>query len=86
MRMTNSGEFIHDAPWNTGNIGRANTSHGCVGMTVSAMAWMFDHTIIGDPVVVTGSPKKFTELWNRYQDWNVGWDQWQTGNFDLSDE
>jgi lipoprotein-anchoring transpeptidase ErfK/SrfK len=86
MRMTNSGEFIHDAPWNTGNIGRANTSHGCVGMTVSSMRWMFDHTIIGDPVIVTGSPKKFTELWNRYQDWNVDWDQWQTGNFDLSDE
>jgi lipoprotein-anchoring transpeptidase ErfK/SrfK len=86
MRMTNSGEFIHDAPWNTGNIGRANTSHGCVGLTVSAMAWLFDHTIIGDPVVVTGSPKKFTELWNRYQDWNVDWDQWQTGNYDLSDE
>ncbi len=54
-------------------------------MTVSAMAWMYDHTIIGDPVIVTGSPKKFTELWNRYQDWNVNWSRWQTGNFDLSD-
>jgi lipoprotein-anchoring transpeptidase ErfK/SrfK len=84
MRMTNSGEFIHDATWN-GRIGSANTSHGCVGMTLSDMRWMFSNTIIGDPVITVGSPKKFTELWNRYQDWNVGWNQWQTGNFDLSD-
>jgi len=84
MRMTNSGEFIHDATWN-GRIGSANTSHGCVGMRLSDMRWMFNNVIIGDPVITTGSPKKFTELWNRYQDWNVNWDQWQTGNFDLSD-
>jgi lipoprotein-anchoring transpeptidase ErfK/SrfK len=86
MRMTNSGEFIHDAPWNTGNIGRANTSHGCVGMTVSDMRWLYNNTIVGDAVICTGSPKKFTELWNRYQDWNVSWTKWLTGNFDLSDE
>ena len=84
MRMTNSGEFIHDATWN-GRIGSANTSHGCVGMSLSDMRWMYNNVIIGDPVVTVGSPKKFTELWNRYQDWNVDWDQWETGNFDLSD-
>ncbi|HZE66502.1 MAG TPA: Ig-like domain-containing protein [Sporichthyaceae bacterium] len=85
MRMTNSGEFIHDAPWNTGNIGAANTSHGCVGMTVSDMAWLYDHTIVGDAVIVTGSPKPYTEIYNRYQDWNVSWTKWQTGNYNLSD-
>ncbi|WP_293768186.1 Ig-like domain-containing protein [Sporichthya sp.] len=84
LRMTNSGEFLHDATWN-GRIGSANTSHGCVGMSLSDMRWMFSNTIIGDPVVTIGSPKKFTEIWNRYQDWNVDWDQWETGNFDLSD-
>jgi hypothetical protein len=85
MRMTNSGEFIHDAPWNTGNIGEANTSHGCVGMTVSDMDWLYDHTLVGDAVVVTGSPKPYTEIYNRYQDWNVSWSKWQTGNYNLSD-
>lgn len=84
LRMTNSGEFIHDATWN-GRIGSANTSHGCVGMRLSDMRWMYNNTIMGDAVITTGSPKKFTEIWNRYQDWNVDWDQWQTGNFDLSD-
>ncbi|WP_245541688.1 L,D-transpeptidase [Sporichthya polymorpha] len=85
MRMTNSGEFLHDATWNN-RIGSANTSHGCVGMSLADMRWMYNNTIIGDPVITIGSPKKFTDLWNRYQDWNVDWDQWLTGNFDLSDE
>jgi lipoprotein-anchoring transpeptidase ErfK/SrfK len=84
MRMTNSGEFVHDAPWNS-RIGSANTSHGCVGMTTTDMRWVYNNSLVGDPVVVSGSPKKFNELWNRYQDWNVDWQQWLTGNYDLTD-
>jgi hypothetical protein len=55
-------------------------------MNPGAAAWLFDNTIIGDAVVVTGSPAKHTELWNRIQDWNVPWERWLTGNYDLSDE
>jgi lipoprotein-anchoring transpeptidase ErfK/SrfK len=80
MRMTNSGEFVHDAPWNTGNIGSANTSHGCVGLYPKDMAWLFRQTIVGDPVIVNGSPRKYTEIWNRYMDWNVPWWKWAAGN------
>ena len=86
MRMTNSGEFIHDAPWNRGLIGERNASHGCVGMNPGDAAWLFDNTIIGDAVVVTGSPLGYADLWNRIQDWNVPWERWLTGNYDLSDE
>ncbi len=84
MRLTNSGEFIHDAPWNT-TVGAGNTSHGCVGMNLDDMKWLYNNTILGDAVVTTGSPKPFTTLWNRYQDWNVPWSQWLTGNYDLED-
>jgi lipoprotein-anchoring transpeptidase ErfK/SrfK len=80
MRMTNSGEFIHDAPWNIGNIGSANTSHGCVGLYPRDMAWLFARTIHGDAVVVTGSPRRYTEVWNRYMDWNIPWRTWAAGN------
>jgi lipoprotein-anchoring transpeptidase ErfK/SrfK len=80
MRLTNSGEFIHDAPWNRGNIGSANTSHGCVGMNLSDMAWLYDNSIIGDPVIVTGSDRPHGVLWNLFMDWNVPWAQWARGN------
>lgn len=80
MRLTNSGEFIHDAPWNAGNIGEANTSHGCIGLLTKDQKWLYENTIVGDPVVVTGSPKPFTDITNRIADWNVPWEQWKAGN------
>jgi lipoprotein-anchoring transpeptidase ErfK/SrfK len=86
MRMTDSGEFIHDAPWNAKHMGEDNASHGCVGLLTDDMNWLFSHTIVGDPVVVTGSPTPFTEISNRIQDWNVPWERWVTDNLDLSDK
>lgn len=80
MRMTNSGEFIHDAPWNTGNIGSANTSHGCVGLLVRDMRWLYNRSIVGDPVIVTGSDRPYKDLINRYADWNIDWEKWSEGN------
>ena len=29
LRLTNSGEFLHSAPWSVGDQGRRNVSHGC---------------------------------------------------------
>jgi lipoprotein-anchoring transpeptidase ErfK/SrfK len=85
MRMTDSGEFIHDAPWNATHMGEDNASHGCIGLLTSDMSWLWDNTLIGDPVVVTGSPVPYVGIDNRIQDWNVPWTKWLTGNFDLSD-
>jgi lipoprotein-anchoring transpeptidase ErfK/SrfK len=79
VRMTNSGEFIHDATWNS-RIGEGNTSHGCIGMRLADMAWVWANTMPGDPVVVSGSPRKYTNLDNRIADWNIDWETWRAGN------
>jgi lipoprotein-anchoring transpeptidase ErfK/SrfK len=85
MRITDSGEFIHDAPWNTGNItSGVNASHGCVGMLTSNMKTLFDESMVGDAVIVTGSPRPFGALTNQISDWNVSWSSWLGGNYDLS--
>jgi hypothetical protein len=83
LRMTDSGEFIHDAPWDR-TLGDTNTSHGCVHMTTSGMQFVFDHTMVGDAVVVTGSPRPYGSVDNRIGDWNVSWTKWLGGNYDLS--
>ena len=75
MRLTNSGEFIHAAPWSVGAQGRANVSHGCTGMSMSNAAWLFERSKIGDPVEYTGSVKPMT-LTNGYGDWNLTWNAW----------
>src|SRR5215217_5134945 len=79
MRITNSGEFLHAAPWNSGNFGRRNASHGCVGMSTGNARWLFDQVLIGDPVITTGSRRR-VELGNGYADWNLSYAQYAKGS------
>lgn len=75
MRLTNSGEFLHAAPWSVGSQGRANVSHGCTGMSPANAEWLFGHMKKGDPVEYTGSPRAI-EPGNGWTDWNIPWDEW----------
>ncbi|MGH3344665.1 MAG: L,D-transpeptidase [Carbonactinosporaceae bacterium] len=79
LRMTNSGEFLHDNTWSD-SLGSAASSHGCVGMYPSDAKWLYENSLLGDPVVVTGSPVGYEDLWNLYADWNVSWREWSAGN------
>jgi len=79
MRITSSGEFLHAAPWNAAYFGRRNASHGCVGMSTGNAAWLFSRTLIGDPVVTTGSSRGM-EYGNGYSDWNMSYAQYKKGS------
>lgn len=79
LRVTWSGEFVHAAPWSVANQGRANVSHGCVGMSTSNAIWLFNQTHVGDIVRVVGSPRTL-EPGNGYTDWNVSWATWLKGS------
>lgn len=75
MRLTNSGEFLHAAPWSVGSQGRANVSHGCTGMSTDNARWLFLRMKKGDPVEYTRSPRAI-EQGNGWTDWNIAWDEW----------
>ena len=79
LRITNSGEFLHSAPWNTAHFGRRNASHGCTGMSNGSAAWLYSNTLIGDPVVTTGSNRR-VEDGNGYSDWNLSYAQYKKGS------
>ncbi len=79
MRVTNSGEFIHAAPWSVGSQGSANVSAGCVGMSTDNASWLYQNSKRGDLVVYTGSPRGL-EAQNGWTDWNVDWDTWKKGS------
>ena len=79
MRITSSGEFLHAAPWNAGYFGRRNASHGCVGMSTANAAWLFNRTLIGDPVVTTGTSRHM-EYGNGYGDWNMSYAKYKKGS------
>ena len=78
MRVSNSGEFVHAAPWSTGSQGRANVSHGCVGMSMADARWLFELSRVGDIIEVVNSPRAIS-IGNGWTDWNVPWQTWTTG-------
>lgn len=79
MRITNSGEFLHAAPWNTANFGVRNASHGCVGMSTANAGWLFNQVRVGDIVVVTGTGRGL-EQGNGITDWDVSWKTFKKGS------
>ena len=79
VRVTNSGEFIHSASWNGGNIGRRSTSHGCTNLTVSDAKKYFDFVRVGDVTVYSNTGGKTMPSWDGYGDWNLSWSTWQSG-------
>jgi lipoprotein-anchoring transpeptidase ErfK/SrfK len=80
IRITNSGEFVHDAPWDDREMGDANTSHGCVGLKSGDMKWIWDNSLLGDPVIVTGTSRHHQDQTNTYDDWNISWQTWSQGD------
>ena len=79
MRVTYSGEFLHAAPWSVASQGRANVSHGCVGMSTRNAAWVYDISRRGDVVEVTGTNRQMT-LTNGYGDWNASFADYRLGS------
>lgn len=79
MRLTNSGEFVHAAPWSVGSQGRANVSHGCTGMSTADAKWLYDRSSRGDVIRYVNSPRALEDR-NGWTDWNVPWETWTSGS------
>ncbi len=79
MRVTNSGEFLHAAPWSVGSQGRANVSHGCTGMSTANADWLYHRSVRGDVIRYVNSPRRLEDR-NGWTDWNVSWSTWLKGS------
>lgn len=79
-RISNDGEFVHAAPWSTGQQGSSNVSHGCVNLSVDNAIWFYQHFGLGDVVEIVNSGGKQLPVWDTYGDWIPSWSQWQAGS------
>jgi lipoprotein-anchoring transpeptidase ErfK/SrfK len=79
QRLTWSGQFIHSAPWSTGAQGHRNVSHGCVNVSPSNAKWLFDQTLIGDPVTVRGTGDRLA-YGNGWTPWDLSWADFVKGS------
>ena len=79
VRVTNDGEFIHDASWN-GSIGSANLSHGCTNLEPADAEWYYGFAQIGDPVTWTNTgTDQVIPVGDGWGDWNADWATWSQG-------
>ncbi|MFD7133311.1 Ig-like domain-containing protein [Streptomyces sp. NPDC059894] len=84
MRLTNSGTFVHGNYWGGDAFGNYNASHGCIGLrdvrggydSGVPAAWFFNHSIVGDVVVVKNSTDPTVDPSNGLNGWNMSWAEW----------
>jgi lipoprotein-anchoring transpeptidase ErfK/SrfK len=55
VRIDNSGNFVHSAPWSVSDQGKRNVSHGCINISPENAKWFYDNFGSGDPVVIKNS-------------------------------
>jgi lipoprotein-anchoring transpeptidase ErfK/SrfK len=85
MRLTDTGTFAHGNYWGGDAFGNYNASHGCIGLRDTRGgydrslpgAWFFDHSIIGDVVVVKRSHDRTVDPANGLNGWNMSWEKWK---------
>jgi lipoprotein-anchoring transpeptidase ErfK/SrfK len=78
-RLSNSGIFVHAAPWSVRDQGRRNVSHGCLNVSTANAGWFYDNFGRGDVVEVANAGPAL-EVWDGYGDWNESWADWQAGS------
>ncbi|MGI5378346.1 L,D-transpeptidase [Streptomyces sp. CA-251387] len=85
IRLTDSGTFIHGNYWGGDAFGNYNASHGCVGLRDvqgaydggTPAAWFYNHSMIGDVVVVKNSNDATVAPENGLNGWNMSWEKWK---------
>jgi lipoprotein-anchoring transpeptidase ErfK/SrfK len=73
VRISNTGIFVHAAPWSLQDQGKRNVSHGCVNISPENAKWFMATFTRGDPVVVKNSVGTYNQSdgSDGHQDWQI---------------
>ncbi|MDQ1465924.1 MAG: hypothetical protein QOH10_339 [Actinomycetota bacterium] len=75
VHISDTGEYVHAAPWSVRSQGRANVSHGCINLSPESARAFFTFSRVGDVVVVTGSPRPPVVGDHGVMDWDTSWSE-----------
>ncbi|MET9340080.1 MULTISPECIES: L,D-transpeptidase [unclassified Nonomuraea] len=79
VRISDSGEYVHQSAGFYHFLGRSNQSHGCVRATPDGAKWFFGITQRGDVVKITGTKRKL-DWTNGWSYWQLNWTEWKKGS------
>ncbi|HTK16049.1 MAG TPA: Ig-like domain-containing protein [Acidimicrobiia bacterium] len=73
VHISDSGEYVHAAPWSVTSQGRTNVSHGCINLSPDDAAAFYAFSGFGDVVLVVGSPRPPVTGDHGVMDWTTNW-------------
>ena len=76
VHISDSGEYVHAAPWSVASQGFTNVSHGCINLSNANSLQFFNLSVIGDVVQVVGGPRPPAYGDHGVMDWDTPWSQW----------
>jgi lipoprotein-anchoring transpeptidase ErfK/SrfK len=79
VRISNSGEYLHQTSGQEYCLGEMNCSHGCVRQPAKDALWFYRNVQPGDVVDITGT-KRDLEYNNGWGFWQLSFDKWKKGS------
>jgi lipoprotein-anchoring transpeptidase ErfK/SrfK len=76
VHISDSGEYVHSAPWSVDSQGQNNVSHGCINLSPADALAFFAFSRVGDVVQVVGGPRPPAVGDHGVMDWDTDWTQW----------
>jgi lipoprotein-anchoring transpeptidase ErfK/SrfK len=80
VRISDSGEFVHAAPWSVSEQGHSNVSHGCVNLSTANAEWFYNWSRRGDVIYVFDGVRPPSMTDPGTADWNMSWRDWVAGD------
>ncbi|MDQ1380353.1 MAG: hypothetical protein QOJ71_1072, partial [Actinomycetota bacterium] len=76
VHISDTGEYVHSAPWSVNSQGRTNVSHGCINLSPSNALAFFAFSRVGDLVEVVDGPRPPVAGDHGVMDWGTPWSDW----------
>ena len=76
VHISDSGEYVHAAPWSVSHQGNSNVSHGCINLSPANAEAFMTFSRVGDVVIVAGSPRAPEFGDHGVMDWSTPWSEW----------
>jgi lipoprotein-anchoring transpeptidase ErfK/SrfK len=73
VHVSDSGEYVHAAPWSVSAQGFENVSHGCINLSPTSAQQFFGMSQIGDIVNVVDGPRPPVPGDHGVMDWETPW-------------
>lgn len=73
VHISDSGEYVHAAPWSVADQGNTNVSHGCINISPANAEQFFNFSRVGDIVNVVGGPRSPVPGDHGVMDWTTPW-------------